>query len=312
MKISPCGYVLYHQLTELEKDCVVVAPSLIPRRPGDRIKTDRRDSVNLAASLRSGDLTYINVPSDDQESMRDLTRARSDMKNQERAARQQLNAFVLRHGFHWPSGKQRWNRGHYNWLESLGFRHPWQQIVLQEYIDAVRAATKRVDEMTRQMMAALPQWSLSPVVESLTALKGINTVAAMVLLSELGDLRRFKKPSYLMSYLGLVPTEHSSGGIRRQGGITRTGNTHARRILIESAWCYRFPARKTMYLKRKMIHSSEKAKEISWSAQKRLCSRYRLLIESGKNTKVACVAVARELVGYVWDIACREMPVAVV
>ncbi len=164
--------------------------------------------------------------------------------------------------------------------------------------------------MTRQMMIALPEWSLSPVVDSLTALKGINTVAAMVLLSELGDLRRFKKPSYLMSYLGLVPTEHSSGSTRRQGGITRTGNTHARRILIESAWCYRIPPRKTMYLKRKMIHASERAKDISWSAQKRLCSRYRLLIESGKNTKVACVAVARELVGYIWDIVCQEMPAA--
>jgi len=266
--------------------------------------------LKLAASLRSGDLTYICVPNDDQESMRDLTRARSDMKNQERSDRQQLNAFVLRHGFHWPSGKQRWTSVHYNWLESLVFRHPWQQIVLQEYIDSVRAATKRVEEMTRQMMIALPEWSLSPVVASLTALKGINTVAAMVLLSELGDLRRFKKPSHLMSYLGLVPSEHSSGGTRRQGGITRTGNTHARRILIESAWCYRFPARKTMYLKRKMIHSSERDKEISWSAQKRLCSCYRLLIESGKNTKVACVAVARELVGYIWDIACQEMPVA--
>ena len=305
---GPCGYVLYHQLQELQFECVVIAPSLIPRKAGDRIKTDRRDAVKLATSLRSGDLTSVEVPQEDQESMRDLTRARNDMKSQERAARQQLNAFVLRHGFHWPANKQRWNQRHYNWLESLVFKHPWQQIVLQEYIDAAKGATARVEEITKQMMKALTEWSLAPVVDSLLALRGVNKITAMILLSELGDLRRFKNPAKLMSYLGLVPIEHSSGGSRRQRGITRTGNTHARRTLIESAWCYRFPARKTMYLKRKMVNSSEQSKTIAWNAQKRLCARYRTLVESGKNTKVACVAVARELVGYVWDIVCREMP----
>ena len=152
---GPCGYVLYHQLHDLHCDCIVVAPSLIPRKAGDRIKTDRRDAVKLAASLRSGDLTSVRVPQEDQESMRDLTRARNDMKSQERAARQQLNAFVLRHGFHWPANKQRWNQGHYNWLESLVFNHPWQQIVLQEYIDTVKAATGRVEEITKQMMSEI-------------------------------------------------------------------------------------------------------------------------------------------------------------
>ena len=166
----------------------------------------------------------------------------------------------------------------------------------------------RVEEITKQMMKALTEWSLAPVVDSLLALRGVNKITAMILLSELGDLRRFKNPAKLMSYLGLVPIEHSSGGSRRQRGITRTGNTHARRTLIESAWCYRFPARKTRYLKRKMVNSSEQSKTIAWNAQKRLCARYRTLVESGKNTKVACVAVARELVGYVWDIVCREMP----
>ena len=309
---GPCGYVLYHQLHSLEHDCLVIAPSLIPRKPGDQIKTDRRDAIKLAASLRSGDLTAIWVPDEDQESMRDLTRARDDMKCQERKARQQLNAFVLRHGYIWPGNKTCWTKTHFNWLESIKFEHPWQQIVLQEYVDAVKAATKRVSDITEQMMKALSEWSLSPVVDSLVALRGINKRAAMVILSELGDLRRFDSPKQLMAYLGLVPGEHSSGPRRRQRRITRAGNTHARRILIESAWCYRFPARQTMYMKRKAIGASDQAKQIAWKAQKRLCGRYRDLSRSGKDMRVVCVAVARELLGFIWDIARIEMPTTVV
>jgi len=309
---GPCGYVLYHQLQSLEHDCMVIAPSLIPRKPGDRIKTDRRDAIKLATSLRSGDLTAIWVPDDDQESMRDLTRARDDMKCQERKARQQLNAFVLRHGYHWPGNRTRWTKTHFNWLETITFEHPWQQIVLQEYVDAVKAATQRVSGITEQMMKALSEWSLLPVVNSLVALRGINKITAMVILAELGDLRRFDSPKQLMAYLGLVPGEHSSGSSRRQRGITRTGNTHARRILIESAWCYRFPARQTMYMKRKSIGASNQAKQIAWKAQKRLCGRYRDLSRSGKDMRVVCVAVARELLGFIWDITRIEMPKAVV
>ena len=305
---GPCGYGLYRQLIVAGHDCQVVAPSLIPKKPGERIKTDRRDALKLARLLRAGDLTAVWVPDTEQEAMRDLTRARDDMKSQERKARQQLNAFVLRHGHHWPRGKTRWTSAHCNWLESLRFEHDWQQIVLQEYIDAAKAATQRVADLTDQLMRALPGWSLAPVVEALVALRGIDKLAATVVLAELGDISRFDSPKQLMAYLGLVPSEHSTGSRRRQGAITLTGNGHARRMLVECAWSYRFPARQTMHLKRKAKAASAEAKAIAWRAQKRLCGRYRQLTQAGKNVKLVCVAIARELVGFIWDIVRHEMP----
>lgn len=305
---GPCGYGVYRQLLGWSQDCEVVAPSRIARAAGERIKTDRRDALKLARRLRAGELTGVWVPDVEQEAMRDVSRCRGDFKAQEQKARQQLNAFVLRHGHHWPRGKSRWTVAHYNWLESLKFAHPWQQVVLQEYIEAVRAASARVNDMTAQMMQALPQWSLAPVVDSLMALRGVDTVAAVTLLAELGDLSRFDSPTQLMSYLGLVPSEHSSGRRRRQGAITLTGNGHARRMLVEAAWSYRFPARQTMHLKRKARAASEEARAIAWRAQRRLCGRYRALTQAGKNIKVVCVAIARELAGFIWDIVCHEMP----
>jgi transposase len=305
---GPCGYGLYRQLLSLGHDCQVIAPSQIPKKPAERIKTDRRDARKLAQLLRSGDLTAVWVPDEEQEALRDLTRARDDMKSQERKARQQLNGFVLRHGHAWPSNKTRWTQTHYRWLESLRFAHDWQQVVLQEYIDAVKAASQRVVDLNAQLERVLPSWSLASVVDSLVALRGIDKLAAMVLLAELGDIRRFDSPKQLMAFLGLVPSERSSGGRRRQGAITKTGNSHARRMLVESAWSYRFAARKTAHLKRKEARASQEAKCIAWKAQKRLCGRYRTLTQAGKNTKLVCVAVARELVGFIWDIACQEMP----
>ncbi len=302
---GPCGYVLYRQILALGHDCLVVAPSLIPKKPGERIKTDRLDAVKLSRFLRSGDLTAVWVPDEEQEAMRDLTRTRDDFKGQERKARQQLNAYVLRHGHAWPSNRTRWTQSHCNWLESLKFPHDWQQVVLQEYIEAVKVASQRVADMTAQMMRVLPQWSLAPVVESMVALRGIDKLAAMVLLAELGDISRFDSPRQLMAFLGLVPSEHSTGGRRRQGAITRTGNSHARRMLVESASSYRFPARQTAHLKRKAKGASDEAKVIAWRAQKRLCGRYQHLLRAGKNTKQTTVAVARELTGFIWDIACH-------
>lgn len=304
---GPCGYGLYRQLLELGHDCHVVAPSLVPKKSGERVKTDKRDANKLAKHLRGGDLTAVWVPDEEQEAMRDLTRARGDMKQQEIKARQQLNGYVLRHGNTWPSSKTRWTQAHYNWLESLRFAHDWQQIVLQEYIDAVKATSQRVVDITAQMERVLPTWSMAPIVNSLVALRGIDKLSAMVLLAELGDISRFDSPRQLMAYLGLVPSEHSSGGRRRQGGITKTGNSHARRMLVESAWSYRFQARQTAHLKRKAAGASGEAKKIAWKAQKRLCGRYRTLIQAGKNTKQTTVAIARELIGFVWDITCVEM-----
>ena len=305
---GPCGYGLYRQLVEAGHDCQVVAPSLIPKQAGDRVKTDRRDALKLARLLRSGDLTAVWVPDAEQEAMRDLTRARADMKGQERKARQQLNAFVLRHSHHWPRGKTRWTQTHFNWLESIRFEQPYLQIVLQEYIDAVKAATQRVADLSDQLMRVLPSWSLAPVVDALVALRGIDKLAATVLLAELGDISRFDSPKQLMAYLGLVPSEHSSGRRRRQGAITLSGNGHARRMLVECAWSYRFPARQTMHLKRKAKAASAEAKAIAWRAQKRLCGRYRQLTQAGKNVKLVCVAIARELIGFIWDIVRHVMP----
>lgn len=305
---GPCGYVLYRQILASGHDCQVVAPSKIPKAPGERIKTDRRDALKLARLLRSGDLTAVWVPDQEQELMRDLSRARDDMKSQERKARQQLNAFLLRHGHHWPRGKSRWTPAHENWLAGLKMDHPWQQVVLQEYIDAERAAGERVAQLSDHLMRALPEWSLAPVVDALIALRGIDKLAAIVLLAELGDISRFESPRQLMGFLGLVPSEHSSGGRRRQGAITLTGNGHARRMLVESAWSYRFPARQTKHLKGKARNASPEAKKIAWKAQTRLCGRYRTLTRAGKNTKLVCVAIARELAGFIWDIVRQEMP----
>ncbi len=305
---GPCGYGLDRQLMGSGHECLVVAPSLIPRKAGERVKTDRRDALKLAQLLRAGELTAVWVPDQEQEAMRDLTRARTDMKVQQRKARQQLNAFVLRHGHHWPSNKTRWTQGHFDWLESLQFAHDWQQVVLQEYIDAVRAASRRVADITEQLMRAIPRWSLAPVVDCLVALRGVDKVSAVTLLAELGDISRFDSPKQLMGYLGLVPSEHSSGGRRHQGGITLAGNGHARRTLVESAWSYRFPARQTKHLKHKAAQASEPAKAIAWRAQKRLCGRYRTLTQAGKNPKVVTVAIARELIGFIWDIVRIEMP----
>ena len=305
---GPCGYVLHRQLTTSGHDCQVIAPSMIPSKPGDRIKTDRRDACKLAQCLRAGDLTAVWIPDEEQESMRDLVRARGDFKAQEQKARQQLNAFVLRHGHIWPSNKQRWNPTHYDWLEGLRFTHDWQQIVLQEYIDAVKATSKRVADIMAQIERVLPQWALAPVVHSLMALRGVNKLTAIVVLAELGDISRFDSPTKLMAYVGLVPTVHSSSDRRWLGRITRTGNSHVRRLLVESSWTYRFLPRQTKHIKSKAANASDEARAISWRAQKRLCGRYRSLMHSGKNSKVTAVAIARELLGFIWDIACHEMP----
>ena len=300
---GPCGYGLYRQIRELGHDCEVVAPP-----ESSKLKTDRRDALKLARLLRSGDLRRVWVPGEEQEAMRDLSRCRADFKIQEKKAKLQLNAFVLRHRHHWPKGKSRWTKSHFAWLEDLKFAHPWQQEVLQEYIDAVRSASNRVAAVTKSLMNAIPEWSLAPVVDSLIALRGVDRITAVTLLAELGDISRFDSPKQLMGFLGLVPNLHNSGSSRRSGSITLAGNSHARRALVESAWCYRFPARKTKHLQSKEANASDEAKAIAWRAQQRLCGRYRALMQAGKNSKVTCIAIARELVGFIWDIVRHEIP----
>jgi len=298
---GPCGYGIYRQLTELGWDCKVVAPSLIPKKAGDRVKTDRRDSLMLARLLRAGELTAVWVPDGAQEALRDLTRAREDMKHLQRQAKQRLLAFLLRHGKSY-SGKSNWTQAHYRWLEGVKFDHPVQQIVFQEYVDTVKDMTKRVDALDKQIESAASESVFWPVIEGLMALRGVNILTATTIVAEIGDLRRFASAPQLMAYLGVVPSEHSSGGTKSRGGITKTGIGHVRRVLVEAAWTYRHPARKTATLQRRAERTSDEVQEIAWKAQKRMCSRYKSLEARGKLKVQVCTAIARELAGFIWSV----------
>lgn len=298
---GPCGYGIHRQLTDLGWDCQVVAPSLIPKKAGDRVKTDRRDSLMLARLHRAGELTAVWVPDGAQEALRDLTRAREDMKHLQRQAKQRLLAFLLRHGKRYD-GKSNWTLAHYRWMEVVKFDHPVQQIVFQEYVDTVKAMTKRVAALDKQIESAATESVFWPVIEGLMALRGVNLLTATTIVAEIGDLRRFASAPQLMAYLGVVPSEHSSGGTQSRGGITKTGNGHVRRVLVEAAWTYRHPARKTAVLQRRAEHTSEAVQEIAWKAQTRLCGRYRLFEARGKLKVQACTAIARELAGFIWAI----------
>lgn len=304
---GPCGYGLYRELVGRGHRCTVVAPSLIPRKPGVRLKTDRRDALTLARLHRSGELTAVWVPGEEQEAIRDLTRAREDMKGIELKARQRLGAFLLRHGQVYRDGASHWTQRHWRWLETLRMPSAVQQLVLQEYIEAVKEAQRRVAGLEEQVRQVVADWSLRPVVEGLMALRGVSLIAAMTILAELGDLSRFDSPRQLMGYLGLIPSEHSTGGTRRQGGITRTGNGHARRVLVEAAWSYRFAARKTRDIEQRAERTSVAVQGIAWAAQKRLCGRYQALLRAGKQKQQVTTAVARELAGFLWAIACEVM-----
>jgi transposase len=303
---GPCGYEVYRQLIDLGQRCDVVAPSLIPKKSGDRVKTDRRDANTLTRLHRAGELTPVWVPDKEQEAMRDLTRAREDMKAMEGHAKQRLGAFLLRHGKKYP-GKSKWTQAYFRWLEGIKFEIPAQQIVFQEYVDTVKQMKERVASLEEEMRHALEGWSLAPVVTGLMALRGVDIITAMTVIAELGDISRFDSPRQLMAHLGLVPSEHSSGSRRQRGGITKTGNGHARRVLIEASWCYRLPARKTAHFRRRAEKASETVQAIAWKAQKRLCKRYWYLINKGKLPVEACTAVARELSGFIWAIVCDVM-----
>jgi transposase len=304
---GPCGYEVFRLILEMGHECQVVAPSKTPRKPGDRVKTDRRDARKLAELLRSGDLTPVWVPDEEQESIRDLTRAREELKRVELQLKQRLAALLLRHGKKYTSGKRKWTQRYYRWLSDVRMDFPVQQIVLEEYLDAVKRAEEKVRGLDEEMRKALETWSLKGVVESLMALRGVNLVTAMSVTAELGDISRFESPRQLMAYVGLVPSEGSSGGKTIRGGITKTGNRRVRRLLVEAAWCYRFPARRSLHLQKKAEKATEEAKAIAWKAQKRLCYRYQVLLRAGKVKGQITTAIARELSGFVWAIVCEVM-----
>ena len=304
---GPCGYGLYRHLTAKGFDCMVAAPSLIPKKSGDRVKTDRRDAAKLAQLHRAGELTAVYVPDPQDEAMRDLSRARHDAVSATQKAKQRLKAFLLRNRIVY-SGRCAWSKAYFRWLADIAMAYPAQQVTLQEYIDAVHEGLQRVDRLTDQIRQLVPGWRLAPVVSALQAARGVSVVVAVTLLSELGDLSRFQRPSQLMAHLGLVPSEHSSGESTKRGGITKTGNRHARRVLVEAAWAYRMPARVSGLLLKRQQGVPEQVCRIAWNAQLRLCTRYRRLAARGKLKKKVVTAIARELSAFLWAMAKQVQP----
>lgn len=301
---GPCGFVIWRHLNAQGIDCEVVAPSSIPKRTGDRIKTDRRDAMLLARLSRSGDLTPVRVPGAADEAVRDLVRARDDAVRECRNARHRLKALLLRNGVAY-AGKSSWTPAHLRWLATLKLAHAAQQIGFQEYLHAITEATARIARLEQAMRDTLPEWSLKPLVQALQALRGVQLIAAMTLVGELQDFLRFDSPRRLMAFVGLVPGEHSSGPKRRQGSITKAGNSAARRMLVEIAWHYQHPARVTPIIATRQDRLPKEITDIAWRAQLRLNAKFRRLLARRVLKNKAVVAVARELAGFVWAIGCE-------
>jgi transposase len=299
---GPTGYGLYRLIRSLGHECTVAAPSLIPKKAGDRVKTNRRDAVSLARLLRAGELTAVWVPDEGHEAMRDLVRARAAAVESLRVHRQQVSAFMLKHGRIYPR-KKGWTMRYLRWLQEQKFDHPAHQIALQEMVEGVRISKERVERLERTIEEFAPAWSLAPIVQALQTLRGVDLIVAVTFATEVGDVQRFESPRQLMGYLGLVPEERSTGNTVRRGGITKAGNGRVRHMLVESAWTYRHPPRigaKKLYL---IERAPPKIREVAWKAQTRLTARYRALSGRGKKTTVVCTAVARELAGFMWAIA---------
>lgn len=303
---GPCGYVITRHLRSKGIHCDVVSPSLIPKKASDRVKTDRRDADQLARLYRAGELTGIHVPDQEDEAIRDLIRARTTALGDQKQARNRLKGFLLRHGFRY-TGKSSWTDAHKRYLSGLLMPQPAQQIVFQECIHAINDASERLARLTQAMEDALPGWKWEPVVRALMSLRGVQTLTAMTLVAEAGDMSRFEEPRSLMHFFGLTSSEHSSGGKRVQGGITKCGNSHCRRVLSEAAWHYRLKPLVSEAMQKRQEHQSKEVMMIAWKAQQRLHKRFKQLV-ARKKSVVAATAVARELTGFVWAIACAVKP----
>ena len=298
---GPCGFVIWRHLTAQGVSCEVVAPSSIPKRPGDRVKTDRRDAMMLARLSRSGDLTAVRVPGAADEAVRDLVRAREDAVREQRNARHRLKALLLRNGIPY-AGKTSWTAAHLRWLATLKLEHAAQQIGFQEYLHSISEASARIARLEQAMRDTLPEWSLKPLVQALQALRGVQLIASMTLVAELQDFVRFDNPRQLMAYVGLVPGEHSSGPKRRQGSITKAGNSVARRMLVEVAWHYQHSPRVSPIIATRQDQLPKEITDIAWKAQLRLNAKFKRLVARRVMKTKAVVAVARELAGFVWAI----------
>lgn len=306
---GPTGYGLYRQMQALGHDCLVVAPALIPRRSGERVKTNRRDALTLARLFRAGELSGVWVPDEVHEAVRDLVRGRTTAAEDVRRKRQQLLSFLLRHGRIFTGGDH-WTRAHRRWLAEQSFDHPAQQIVFQDAVAAIEDAVERQHRLEEQLTSLVPKWSMAPVVAAYQAMRGVSFLVAVTFAAEIGDVRRFDKPRQLMSFLGLVPAERSTGETVRRSGLTLAGNRRARRVLVEAAWSYRHPARVSETLRIRLEGLPKTIRDIAWKAQVRLCGRYRRLNAAGKKLPVIIAAIAREMAAFLWAIGRQIMPAA--
>jgi transposase len=303
---GPTGYALYWELTEMGVSCQVAAPSLIPTKSGDRVKTDRRDARKLARYHRSGDLSYVWVPDGEQESLRDLVRARYAAKGDEKRARQRVKSFLLRHGLGAPKGVRAWTLRYRNWLDGLKFEQAALSETFRDYLhelDHQMMRVKRLEAVIDEAVERAPE-RIREVVKALESLRGVRRTTAVSVVAEVGTFSRFAHPAELMGYSGSVPSEWSTGGPdkHKRGAITKTGNHHLRRLVGESAWSYRYQPSLTYTLRKRQEGQRAEVVEIAWRAQVRLCNRYRRLTARGKEKQKVVTAVARELLGFMWAI----------
>ena len=305
---GPRGFPLVRFLRGLGHECIVVCPSRVPRRPGDRVKTDRRDADQLARLHRAGELTGLHVPEPADEALRDLLRSRDQVRRAQHRARQQLKMFLLRHNIRY-TGQSAWTAAHLRYLAKIKMPFPAQQFALQELLNSITEAGERLERFDAQLAREVAGWRWEPVVRALMSLRGLALLNAAILVAELGDLQRFTRPQELMSYLGLVPSEHTTGTDRQQGGLTKMGNGYARRALVEAAHHYRVPARLTPHLQKRQEGLPKGVTAAAWEAQRRLHHRYKQLSGAGrKKAPVVIAALARELSGFVWAIARQVRP----
>lgn len=298
---GPTGYELYRYIESQGHVCTVVAPSLIPKKAGDKVKTDKRDAIALARLYRAGELTGVYVPNAEDEAIRDLVRARDEAMHVRTKAKQRLKAFLLRHDIRCPHSEN-WSEAHLRWLAEIKLPHATSQIAYQEYLNAVTEAASREERLMKEINKHVRNWRLWPAVEALMALKGVRMITASTTIAELGDLSRFKHPKHLMSYLGLTPSESSSGDRVKRGAITKTGNSRVRRVLIEAAWNYRFNPKVNKDIQRRQEHLPLKIRDIAWDAQLRLNHRYQSMLKKDKVKNVIVVSIARELSAFMWAI----------
>lgn len=300
---GPTGYGLYRFLKSMDIECEVIAPSLIPQKPGDRIKTDKRDAINLAKLYRAGELTPIYVPTEDDEALRDLVRAREDVKEDELRAKHRLTKFLLRNEIKPPKGTKKWTVKYWAWLDKLKFERSASHVAFQEYLQQLKEFQQRLKLLEKEIEDQAKEGVHAPMIQTLMTLRGVAVITATSLVAEIGSFRRFLTAKQFMAYTGLVPSESSSGELRRLGNITKTGNRHVRRLLIEAAWSYRYQPAVKGELKKRQKGQPTNILGISWKAQNRLHKKYFRLLGRGKESGKAITAVARELAGFIWAIS---------